>query len=86
MRSLLVILGVFVFVQNSYSSQVNAGIMIFHLFFNQIFTFSMLLAIWLILLGLGCAHLVSEMANVGFSFVFIIFCIPPRDAARWRQI
>ena len=43
---------------------------------------SMLLAVWLILLAFGGVHVGPEMANVAFSFVFILFFWPGPVAAR----
>ena len=59
----------------------------FFLFFNEVFTFSMHLAFWLIRLALGGAHVASEMADVDFPLVFYgVFCLATRAAFGWRQI
>ena len=44
--------------------------------FYNVLTFSMHLVLWLIRLALGGAHVASEMADVAFLFVFMIFALP----------
>ena len=49
--------------------------------FSLVFTFSMHLALWLILLALGSAHVASEIAIVEFSLVFNAKPLQKTDAA-----